>query len=251
MTPRLAQITRHPIKSVGYEDIGTASLQRGRGLPLDRVWAVSHAAAKFETPLSEWARKMNFVRGVAAPELMAVQAQMQDDGRIVLSHPKLTPVCLDLERPEDQARLIEWLMPLWPANRPAPRAVERVEGIALTDMAEPYVSLLSLSSLAALEAEAGCAVSPHRFRGNLRVEGWQPWAERDLIGKRLRIGATVLEIAMPITRCRATCANPATGADDLETLDILTRLNGDTLFGLYATVETGGTITCGDPVEIL
>lgn len=251
MTGRLTHIVRHPIKSVGYEDIDSAPLMQGRVLPFDRVWAVSHQAAKFDSPLGTWARKMNFLRGVAAPKLMAVQAQMQDAGQITLTHSERPALTVDPDRAEDQARLIDWLRPLWPESRPAPRAVERVEGVALADMAEPYVSLLSLSSLGALAQAAGQDLSRHRFRGNLWVDGWAPWAERDLLGKRLRLGAAVLEVVMPITRCRATCTDPVTGTEDLEMLDLLERLNGDWHFGCYATVIEGGTITLGDPVEVL
>lgn len=251
MTARLAHIVRHPIKSIGYETLHHASLSKGRVLPFDRTWAVSHEAAGFDGPLGHWAPKRNFVRGVAAPGLMAVAARAMDDGTIELTHPELWHLRLDPDSPADQAKLIEWLRPLWPGNRPAPRAVERVEGIALTDMSEPYISILSLSSLTMLSKAAGQPLSPHRFRGNLWVEGWEPAAERDLIGRRLRIGTTELEIAMPITRCRATCANPETGAEDVETLRLLETLWGNTQFGVYATVLTGGDIASGDRVEIL
>ena len=251
MTARLAHIIRHPIKSVGFEEIGNASLQQGRVLPFDRIWAVSHAAAKFDGPLADWARKMNFLRGAAAPDLMAVRLESHADGRLSLHHPRLAPLTVDLASAAGQADLIAWLAPLWPDTRPPLRALERVPGQALTDMAEPYLSLLSLTSLADLGATAEGPLSIHRFRGNLWVAGWQPWAERALIGKRLRIGSTLLEVAMPITRCRATCASPVTGTEDFDTLDALTRRNGDTQFGLYATVVTGGAIATGDTVEIL
>ena len=250
MTAHLAHIVRHPIKSIGYEDIGRASLEQGRVLPFDRVWAVSHAGAKFDGQLDAWAKKMNFVRGVAAPQLMAVQTRTQEDGTVELTHPDLCHLHIDPDRAEDQVRLIEWLGPLWPEGRPAPRAVERVQNVALTDMAEPYVSILSLSSLAELRAAIGADVSRHRFRGNLWVDGWPAWAERDLIGRRLHIGATILEVAMPITRCRATCANPETGTEDIETLALLAGLHGDWQFGVYATVVQGGEIALGDKVEI-
>lgn len=251
MTAHLAHIVRHPIKSVGYEDIGGALLEEGRVLPFDRLWAISHEAAKFEGPLGDWAKKMNFVRGVAAPALMAVQVHTHEDGSLELTHPDLWHLRVNPAHAEDQLKLLHWLKPLWPENRPAPRVVEHVPGVALTDMPQPYVSLLSLSSLAALGTAAGTPLSRHRFRGNLWVDGWAPWAERELIGKRLRVGKALLEVAMPITRCRATCANPETGVDDVETLDALTALKGDTLFGLYTTVLEGGKIEQGDRVEIL
>ncbi|MCT2539429.1 MOSC domain-containing protein [Sedimentimonas flavescens] len=251
MTARLAHIFRHPIKSVGYEEIRSAPLTKGRVLPFDRVWAIAHEGAKFDAPLSEWASKTNFVRGVAAPGLMAVQAKTQDDGTIELAHPDLWHLRIAPDRAEDQVKLIEWLRPLWPENRPAPRSVESVAGAALSDMPDPYVSILSLGSLAALSQRAGTPMSPHRFRGNLWVDGWNAGAERDLIGRRLKIGATELEIAMPITRCRATCANPETGSADIDTLALLDAQWGDHEFGLYATVITGGEIARGDSVEVL
>ena len=251
MTARLAHIFRHPIKSVGYEEIRSAPLTKGRVLPFDRVWAIAHEAAKFDAPLAQWASKMNFVRGVAAPGLMAVKAKTHDDGTVELTHPDLWHLRIAPERPEDQIKLIEWLRPLWPANRPAPRSVETVAGIALADMREPYVSILSLESLRALSQRAGKAMSPHRFRGNLWVDGWETGAERDLIGRRLKIGETELEIAMPITRCRATCANPETGSEDIDTLALLDAQWGGHEFGLYATVITGGQIARGDSVEVL
>ena len=107
MTGRLTHIVRHPIKSVGYEDIDSAPLMQGRVLPFDRVWAVSHQAAKFDSPLDAWARKMNFLRGVAAPKLMAVQAQMQDAGQITLTHPERPALTVEREGLGGRGRLID------------------------------------------------------------------------------------------------------------------------------------------------
>ncbi len=252
MTAQLAHIIRHPIKSIGYEEIDGALLTEGRAMPLDRVWAIAHEAAAFESPLSCWASKRNFLRGVAAPGLMAVQCRMEPDGKICLNHPEQWHVTLDPDDPADRVKLIEWVRPFWPTNRPAPRSVERLSSDqSLSDMEAPYVSILSTGSLDHLSETAGTPVSKHRFRGNLWIDGWAAGAERDLIGRTVRIGAVDIEIEMPITRCRATCADPVSGQDNLETLDLLQSLWGNTQFGLYGRVRTSGAIFQGDPVEIL
>lgn len=249
MTAHLAHIFRHPIKSIGHEEIPAASLEEGRVLPFDRIWAVATAQAKFAPGLREWASKMHFMRGAAAPGLMAVAAQTQDDGTLTLTHPDLPPLCIDPDCAEDQARLIDWLTPLW-AGRPAPRGVER-PGVALTDTRDPWISILSLASLADFGAQTGVPMSPHRFRGNLWIDGWAPWAERGLAGHRLRIGAAEIEITEPIGRCRATHANPETGHEDLDTMAALRALHGDQDFGLFGIVTRPGAIARGDEVEIL
>ncbi|MFP1646385.1 MOSC domain-containing protein [Pontitalea aquivivens] len=250
MTAHLAHILRHPIKSVGYEEIESAPLTRGRALPFDRHWAIAHQAAKSDGPITAWAGKQNFLRGAAAPGLMAIRAATAVDGRVTLTHPVASPLAVHPDLPEDQAALMEWLRPFWPAHRPAPRSVEHVPGMALADSPEPYVSVLSRSSLDALGAAAGVPLSRNRFRGNLWVEGWVPWSEPGLVGRNLRIGTALLEIVEPITRCRAICANPETGHEDLDVLSLLRRLNGNAQFGLFALVREAGTVTRGDHVEI-
>ncbi len=245
---RLAHICRHPIKSVGFEEIGRASLSKGRALPFDREWAVLHEAAKV-APLTEWAPKMNFLRGVAGHALMAVRASVDEGARrVTLTHPTAGEITLHPDN--DGEKLVAWLRPLWPADRPAPASVGHVAGQAMTDVPEPYVSLLSVASNADLSRRMGVDLSIHRWRGNLWIEGMDPWAEGDLIGKRLRVGGAVLEVRAHITRCKATTVNPETGHADADTLKALSQAFGHQDFGVYALVVEGGDVAMDDKVRV-
>ncbi|WP_372839149.1 MOSC domain-containing protein [Phaeovulum sp.] len=250
MTARLAHILRHPIKAIGVEEIESASLSKGRALPSDRRWAVAHEAAKFSGQPEAWQPKMNFLRGVAGPELMAINAAC-DDAIVTLRHPRAGTITLNMSNAADRDRLVTWLQPLWPDDRPAPSHVVEVPGQAMTDWAEPFISLLSLSSLADLSHHAGQTLHINRWRANLWVEGWEPLRERALIGHRIRIGSATFEIVQPITRCRATTVNPETGASDCDTLAALESLWGHKDLGVYARVLTGGEIARGDAIEVL
>ncbi len=243
----LARIIRHPVKAIGWEDLPAVTLTPGRTLPFDRVWAVAHEAATFPGQPDGWQRKLNFLRGVAGPELMAVRARLED-GRLHLAHPRRPDLAIDPDDARDRERLIDWLRPLWPEGRPAPSHVVHVPGHPMTDVPGPWLSILSLGGLRTLSAAVGQDLSPHRFRGNLWVEGWDAEAERALVGRRLRIGEAVVEVRQPITRCRATCVNPETGAEDVETLAALNALWGHQDFGIYAEVIEGGRIAPGDAV---
>ncbi|WP_333829194.1 MOSC domain-containing protein [Pararhodobacter sp.] len=247
---RLAYICRHPVKSVGYEEIERVALTAGHPLPFDRNWAVSHEAAGFDQP-DGWQPKLKFVRGWAEGSLQAIRAEFDDaTRRITLSHPARPDLTALL--PEDGPALVDWLRPLWPERRPAPAAlVARRDGGALTDVPEPYLSILSLSSNRALGQRLGQDLSIHRWRGNLWLDGLAPWEEFDLIGRTLAIGTARLTIEQRITRCRATCANPETGRTDADTLGALEEGYGHIDFGVYARVIQAGDITRGDPVEIV
>jgi uncharacterized protein YcbX len=53
----------------------------------------------------------------------------------------------------------------------------------------------------------------------------------------------------PIGRCRATGANPETGAQDADTMAALESGYGHTDFGIFARVISGGTVRLGDEVR--
>lgn len=245
----IARLVRHPIKSAGYETVAEALLTAGAAFPFDRVWAVAHAAARLTEPPA-WAPKLQFLRGWGSAELMAVACVSDPErGEVTLSHPRRPTERFRPDEPDDAARLIDWLRPLWPANRPEPARVIRVPGQALTDQDQPLISINSTASLADLSARMGMALSPHRFRGNVWVEGWAPWAELDLIGKEIVMGAARLRIEAPIGRCRATGANPETGVQDADTMGALEAGYGHTDFGVFARVIAGGRIAPGDEVR--
>lgn len=238
---RLALITRHPIKAHGREILASVVLSAGQTLPFDRRWAIAHEAAKL---LPGWVSCNNFLRGVKVPSLMAMDCVMEDD-KVRLTHPTLGSLTVNPDLAEDAARLIAWVKPLVPEGRAQPVQLVRHDG-GLTDSDYPTVSILNLASLADLSARMGLMLSPHRFRGNLWLEGAAPWAEFDWIGRRLQIGGAVLEVTERITRCRATCVDPTTGEVQGETLDALDQAFGHKDFGVFATVVQGGPVALND-----
>lgn len=246
---QVALLVRHPIKSAGYEPVAEATLTEGAAFPFDRVWAVAHAAARLTEPPS-WAPKLQFLRGWGSADLMAISCQSDSAaGTLTLSHPRRPTESFQPDRAEDAARLIDWLRPLWPENRPEPARVVRVPGQAMTDQDQPLISINSMSSLADLSDRMGQPLSQHRFRGNIWVEGWGPWAELDLIGQEITVGAARLRIEEPIGRCRATGANPQTGTQDADPMAALESHYGHTDFGVFARVVSGGRIALGDEVR--
>ena len=92
-----------------------------------------------------------------------------------------------------------------------------------------------------------------RFRPNFYIEtddGLEGLVETDWAGKKIRIGATTLEITMPTPRCGMTVRPQA----DLEYEKSILRTivkEGDQNLGVGAHFYEGGEIRVGDPVEVL
>ncbi|MGA1208172.1 MAG: MOSC domain-containing protein [Gemmobacter sp.] len=247
MTAHLAEIWRHPIKGHGREPLGAVTLAPGATLPWDRAWAVAHEAARLEP--GAWAPCQNFARGAKAPALMAISAAFDEGaGRIHLRHPDLPDIAFAPDDPEDAARFIAWAAPLNPPDRARPvRLVRAAQPFTDTDF--PSVAILSLASQRALGAHMGVALDVGRWRGNLWLDDLAPWEEMGMIGREIVIGPARLRVREPITRCRATMANPDTGRIDADTLAALEALTGAQDFGVYAEVVAGGRIARGDPVR--
>lgn len=248
MNGRVARIRRHPIKSVGGEDLGRVRLGAARVLPGDREWAIlTEAGAQHAgTAPTRWLPKGCFLRGAAAPGLQAVQGGWAGDGRLRLRHPDLPTLEIDPET--EGAALIDWLRPLWPAQRPAPVRLVRAP-TAWTDASRPWISILSLDSLRDLAGRLGFDPGIARWRANLWVEGWAPHAENDLIGRILSLGEVELRVTEAIGRCPATSADPATGRIDIDMPEALNAQFGHSDFGIYAEVVTGGEIALQDEIR--
>lgn len=250
MTGRLAHLFRHPIKAHGREELASVQLSEGRALPFDRHWAVTHAASKFDPAAPGWVPCMNFQRGMRTPAVMAIAARYDEaDGRMHLTHPDLPP--LSFHPDTEGAAFIDWVRPISPDDRFAPVALVQAPGVAMTDSDYPTVSIKNLASNAALAAHMGRALSVHRWRGNLWVDGVAAWEEFGWVGRRLRVGQAVLEVRERVGRCKATSADPETGVVDADTLAALRAVVGEQDFGVFGVVVRGGRVAPGDAVEVI
>jgi uncharacterized protein YcbX len=177
---------------------------------------------------------------------MAITSVLDEtSATVTLHHPAQGEITLRPDDPADLPRFLDWVRPLNPENRAQPARIVSA-GRGMTDSDFPSVAILSTASLADLSARMGQDLSPHRWRGNLWLEGAAPWAEFGWIGRELRIGQAVLRIEERITRCTATQVNPDSGKTDADTLSALEAAFGHQDFGVYATVIAGGMVATGD-----
>lgn len=248
MSGAVVGLWRHPIKSHGREELPSVTLTAGQTMPWDRTWAVAHEAAK--TDGSEWAPCASFSRSSKAPELQAIHASLNEGtGRITLRHharPDLT-----FNPDGDIAEFLDWVAPLMPKDRAASARIVRVPGRGMTDTEFPSISLCNLASHRAVERKIGHDLSPLRWRGNIWIDGLNPWQEMDWPGRVLRIGTAELRVVETIKRCLATTANPETGKRDADTLGALKSGWDHQNFGVCAEVTVSGTVRPGDRIELV
>ena len=117
---------------------------------------------------------------------------------------------------------------------------------------EAPISLISTTTIAAIEAAAGHSLGIRRFRPNLVIETADdvPFPEDAWIGKTLRIGTdtpATIAVTLPDVRCGMLNLDPETAVADPMVLKTLVRLHGNCA-GVYGTTFRQGVVSVGDLV---
>jgi uncharacterized protein YcbX len=116
--------------------------------------------------------------------------------------------------------------------------------------AEP-VSIVFDSWIHELEALAGRAIDPLRFRPNIVAAAAPGFSasEAALVGTRMHVGAVVFDIVSRITRCVTPSYDVTTGEPDpaLQRTIVQQREN---IMGVYARVIVPGELTPGDYITL-
>lgn len=210
----VAQLWRHPVKSLGGERLDRAAVT-SRGVEGDRVHAVRDVATG--DPLS--AKRV--------PRLLEASAVWQDGRAVVTLH----GTRYEAGDPRLDRALSDWL--------------ERDVHLATNDDDRFFDSrplhLVTTASLrlAAIRHPAG-DWDPRRFRMNVLVDGDEiedGWTSASL-------GRVRIDVAKRTVRCAMVTVEQPGLAEDQETL----RSLPDKYLGVYATVSAPGTIVLGDPV---
>jgi uncharacterized protein YcbX len=208
------------------------------------------------------------VNGKQVGELQAVVAQLRDEGATLqLTLPGgaqlSAPVTLGEEvatrffsRPRTD-RLVEG-----PFSAALSQVLDRPLRLVHTASAvdrgrRGAASLISRASLQRLADVGGIAdVDRRRFRMLIEVDGLDPHAEDDWVGRRTRVGESLIRWHGNVGRCMVTSRDPESGDVDLPTLDILGEYRRELEsteplpFGIYGEVLAGGAVRLGDPVEL-
>lgn len=245
MTLTVTSLWRHPIKAHGREEVGEVTLVPGQSMPGDRLWAVAHEAAKLDG--TNWVRCTNFTRAAGSPQLMAITTKTEAH-QLRLSHPDLDDLVFDPNA--DQARFLEWVMPLMPEGRAKPVKLVEASAQGFTDSSWPSLTLCNHASHKKVEDKLGQELSIHRWRGNIWFDGLPAWEELNWVGKELRLGEAVIAVRERTERCMATTSNPDTGQRDADTLGALQSF-GHKDFSVKVAVLQGGLVRVGDTLELI
>ena len=250
MPASIAHIYRYPVKSLSAEALPAVTLTAGQALPNDRRFAIAHGASRYDTANPQWQPKAAFLALVRNARLAKLTSRFDDATEMLVIERDGKPVCRGkLSDPIGRSVIEQFLAAFMGEEARGTPRIAVAEGVAFSDVPEPYVSVIGLASVADLERVVRAPVAPVRFRANFYVEGLAPWAEFGWLGKTVKIGGATLEVIRRIGRCAATEVNPTNGARDLRVLASLQGGFSHTDMGVYARVIGSGPVKLGDEIS--
>ncbi len=248
MTVTAAKICRYPIKGLSAEVLDSVSLSPGRGIPSDRRFALTLGTTPVSGPTTKWMPKTSFLSLLRHEKLAKLNTRFDDETGILAIERKGKPVAKgDITTTVGRAMIEEFFAAYMGAEaRGRPKLVEAEADAMLSNHRNVVVSLINLNSVKDLERVTGNPIDPIRFRANVYLDGLEPWAEFDWVGKDIRLGGAGLNVTRRTERCAATNVDPETGERDLNLPKDLQRGFGHIDMGIYASVTAAGDLAPGD-----
>jgi uncharacterized protein YcbX len=250
---RIASLYRYPVKGLSPERIARAELAEGAHFPGDRLFAIENGPSGFDPAAPAHQPKIKFLMLMKNESLARLRTRYLDDtGELVIEEGGREAARGNLATRSGRVAIEAFFRRYLPGElRGPPKVLPAPEGHRFTDSRSGLVSLINLASVAALEGVVGAPVDPLRFRGNLHLEGLEPWAELDLVGQVLAgPGSVRLKVTKRIERCAATNVDPSTGMRDLAIPKALMQAYGHFDCGVYAQVLVGGVVMEGDHLAV-
>lgn len=250
---QVAALFRYPVKGLSPQEIGEARLTEDAHFPGDRMFAIENGPSGFDPKAAEHMPKQKFLMLMRHERLARLRTHFDDETRVLTIRQGGGVVAAGAVDSDEGRAAIERFFAQFMGEdmRGAARLLAAPPGFRFMDSRSGFLSLINLASVAAIATMVGReSLDPLRFRGNIHLTGLAPWAEFDLVGRKVSLGTAELEILKRIDRCAATDVDPRAGLRDLRLVATLEQNLQHHDCGVYARVTRSGLIRPGDALRV-
>lgn len=239
---------RYPVKGLRGERLARVTVAPGRVFPLDRRFALAHGDSGITPENPKWALKTEFHMLMHGPDAgLAALTPSYDEssGVLTIDRDGETLAQSKVGETAGQAAMNAFFADYLGAADNGGLCFVESKDAYFGNIEAQVISLINLASVRDFSKTVGTAVSERRFRGNIYIDGLEPWAERAWVGKTLRAGDVSFAVVDETIRCGATVVNPETHERDLNVPKLLENNYGHMFCGVYLKAEQAGTLSEG------
>ena len=260
MSATISSINYCPVKSLSFQTINTCKIKKNIGIVGDRIFAFAKDlnldnVRLFEKSPEERKGKWNKVLTLKNSPVLNKYNFLLKENKLTLTFDHKEIVTIDVNKLSERQLLSNKIIELENSLK-EPIVLMKNEEFPFFDTSISNkvdfinsVSLLNIQSINDFQKKIDRNIEIPRFRGNICVDGMEPWKERELIGKVIKINNISFKVEKNIPRCVAINLKPTTDDNSLNLLQSLKKTYNHFEMGIYLTALDDGQINSGDKLE--
>tara|TARA_R110002110_G_scaffold906_2_gene3368 strand:- start:242 stop:997 length:756 start_codon:yes stop_codon:yes gene_type:complete len=243
---------RYPVKGLSPEPLKATLLKAGETIAYDRAFAIENGKHDFDPNDPKHFPKIKFLMLMRDERLANLTTRFDEaTTSLTVSEDGQEKASGDLMTQEGRAAIEDFMATYMKAELRGTPKIVHAPGFSHSDAPFKLLSIINLATVREVEKLIGKPIDPLRFRGNIYVDGLEPWEDHQWVGKNIRLGEATLKGFFKIPRCAATNVNLDTATRDMDIPKTLQRVYDHVDLGLYVEVSDGGTIRAGDTLQLI
>ena len=261
MSATISSINYCPVKSVSFQTIENCIIKKDIGIVSDRIFAFAkdldqEQAKLFEKSPDDRKGKWNKVLTLKNSPVLNKYNFIFKDEKLTLTLKDKEILTIDINQLEQREALSNKISEL-ESSLKQPITLMKNHEFPFFDTSISNkvnfvnsVSLLNIQSINDFQKKIERNVESSIFRGNICIDGIEPWKEREWIGKIIKINNVSFKVEKNIPRCVAINLKPQTDDNSFNLLQSLKKTYNHFEMGIYLTALNDGQINIGDSISI-
>ena len=261
MSAIISSINYCPVKSVSFQSLQNCKIKKNIGIKGDRTFAFAKdlnldQAQLFEKSPDERKGKWNKILTLKnSPALNKYNFVFKDE-KLTLTLKDKEILTADINKIDEREALSYKLTELENSLK-QPIVLMKNNEFPFFDTSISKkvdfvnsVSLLNIQSINDFEKKVNKKIDTSIFRGNICIDGIDPWKEREWIGKTIKINNVSFKVEKNIPRCVAINLKPQTDDNSFNLLQSLKKTYNHFDMGIYLTALDDGEINIKNKINI-
>ena len=261
MSATISSINYCPVKSVSFQTIEKCEIKKDIGIINDRIFAFAkdldaEQAKLFEKSPEERKGKWNKVLTLKNSPALNKYNFIFKDEKLTFTLKDKEILSIDINQSSEREALSNKISEL-ESSLKQPLTLMKNDDFPFFDTSISKkvdfvnsVSLLNIQSINDFEKKVNKKIETSIFRGNICIDGIDPWKERELIGKTIKINNVSFKVEKNIPRCVAINLKPQTDDNSFDLLQSLKKTYNHFDMGIYLTALDNGEINIKDKINI-
>jgi len=261
MSAKITSINYCPVKSVSFQSVENCKIKKNIGIIGDRIFAFAkdldlEQAKLFEKSPAERKGKWNKV-------LTLKNSPVLNKYNFIFKNEKLTFIfkdkeilSIDINQLSEREMLSNKISELENSLK-QPITLMKNDDFPFFDTSISKkvdfvnsISLLNIQSINDFQMKINKKIETSIFRGNICIDGLEPWKEREWIGKTIKINNISFKVQKNIPRCVAINLKPQSDDNSFNLLQLLKKTYNHFDMGIYLTALDDGEINTEDTINI-